>query len=252
MTEGDSLPVPESQSTSNESSTNPSRAHSVRTGKSGLKPAHKVKFSVAGGDEDDEEHREEQTHTPTEERPTRRKRDIPEIRVPSEEDVANHLLAPADWTGRTSAAAAHAQDRASRLANRLSNPTPSSKTQNQNPNHNLGPGSRPSSIASASALVPPPPPPPQQQRGYASPNSSPPTKPLRDWLVNIEDIPLETLDKDRDRRPYALHDDTTDDDSDEENPKPLKRENENLEEARRLIRTLTSAHHPPRYQDSPV
>ncbi|EHY55136.1 pheromone-regulated protein prm10 [Exophiala dermatitidis] len=230
MTEGPSLPVPGSQSSSNESSANPSRAQSVRGGKSGTRPAHKVKFSVAAGEEEEEEREE------TSGQEAGRRRDIPQIRIPSSEDVADNLLAPADWTGRTSAAAAHAQDRASRLANRLSNTFPG-RTQ----------GSRPSSIASASSpLVPPP----SQQQAYASPNSSPPTKPLRDWLVNIDDIPLEPLDKDR--RQYTLHDDTTDDDeSDEENPKPLKRNNENLEEARRLIRTLTSAQQPTKWQDSP-
>ncbi|EXJ93469.1 hypothetical protein A1O1_01861 [Capronia coronata CBS 617.96] len=237
MTEGTSLPVPESQGSSNESSANPSRAHSVRGGKTGTKPAQKVKFSVEGGDGDDEDPKE--TQKPEE---PRRRRDIPQIRVPSSEDVADNLLAPADWTGRTSAAAAHAEDRARRLANRLSNPTPGNRT----PGNRTPVGSRPSSTASASApLVPPP----HQQLPYASPNSSPPTKPLRDWLVNIDDIPLQPLDKDK--RQYTLHDETTDDSEDEENQKPLKRDNENIEEARRLVRTLTTAHQPAKWQDQP-
>ncbi|EXJ91824.1 hypothetical protein A1O3_00374 [Capronia epimyces CBS 606.96] len=233
MTDRASQHLPGSQNSSNESSTNPSRAHSVRGGKSGTRPAHKVKFSVTGDDEEDDGFVE--VHSPE---AIETRRTIPEIRVPSSEDVADNLLAPADWTGRTSAAAAHAQDRASRLANRLSNPTPGNKTQG------LSAGPRPSSTGSAS-LVPPP----HQQQAYASPNSSPPTKPLRDWLVNVEDIPLEPLDKER--RHYQLHDETTDDDSDEEKGKPLQRDNENLEEARRLIRTLTSAHNHSRWQDQP-
>lgn len=47
---------------------------------------------------------------------------------------------------------------------------------------------------------------------------------------------------DREKRPYSFHDDTTDDDTEIDEPKPLKRENENFEEARRIYRTLTSGH----------
>jgi hypothetical protein len=52
------------------------------------------------------------------------RRSIPEIRlpVPESEDVADNpldTLAPREWAGRTNAAAAQAQSRASRLASRL-------------------------------------------------------------------------------------------------------------------------------------
>ncbi len=69
-------------------------------------------------------------------------------------------------------------------------------------------------------------------------------RPLRDWVGNIEDIPLTSLDKDK--RPYTLDDDTTDDDDDDdiERAKAKRRQSsdDNLEEARRLIRTLTNGH----------
>lgn len=54
---------------------------------------------------------------------------------------------------------------------------------------------------------------------------------------------------DREKRPYSFHDDTTDDDTDVDEPKPLNRENENFEEARRIYRTLTSGHHLSRMQE---
>lgn len=65
-------------------------------------------------------------------------------------------------------------------------------------------------------------------------------KPLSDWLVDVDDIPLTSLSKDK--RPYTIHDDTTDDDDDDddEKPKTLKRDDENIAEARRLLRTLTN------------
>lgn len=84
--------------------------------------------------------------------------------------------------------------------------------------------------------------------GLSSANSSPPQKPLNDWLVNVDDIPLAMLEKDK--RPYTIHDDTTDDESDVEQPKPLKRDEENLEEARRLVRTLTNGHNLSVMQDT--
>jgi hypothetical protein len=93
--------------------------------------------------------------------------------------------------------------------------------------------------------------------GYASPDSSPPTRPLRDWLVDIDDIPLTSLDKDK--RPYTLHDDTTDDDDDDEivekerlKATRRKSSDDNMEEARRLIKTLTNGHnHLSKWQEPP-
>lgn len=54
---------------------------------------------------------------------------------------------------------------------------------------------------------------------------------------------------DKEKRPYSFHDDTTDDDTDADEPKPLKRENENFEEARRIYRTLTSGGNLPRLHE---
>lgn len=54
---------------------------------------------------------------------------------------------------------------------------------------------------------------------------------------------------DREKRPYSFHDDTTDDDTEIDEPKPLKRENENFEEARRIYRTLTSGHNLSKLQE---
>lgn len=82
---------------------------------------------------------------------------------------------------------------------------------------------------------------------YASPDTSPKAKPLKDWIVNINDVPLASLDKEK--RHYSFHDDTTDDDTDVDEPKPLKRDNENFEEARRIFRTLTSGHGLSRLQE---
>ncbi|KAK5053932.1 hypothetical protein LTR84_001894 [Exophiala bonariae] len=183
----------------------------IRTGKGGPKQSQKVKFSVDGGEGSNEQY-------------DTRPRDtlghpIPEIRVPISEDVADHTLTPPDWEGRTNAAAAHALTRASRLANRLSTPgTTMVPSGSSTPIYN----------------------PHRGNADYASPDTSPKTKPLNDWPINIGDIPMTTLD--REKRPYSFHDDTTDDDTEVDEPKPLKRENENFEEARRIYRTLTSGH----------
>jgi len=109
--------VPETPSESQQAgiTLNPmtSGLRSLRSGKNGPKHSHKVKFSMADG---------EGTHD--EQRQTRSRdavgNQIPEIKGPASEDVADHTLTPPDWEGRTHAAAAHALSRASRLANRLS------------------------------------------------------------------------------------------------------------------------------------
>lgn len=89
--------------------------------------------------------------------------------------------------------------------------------------------------------------------GYTSPDQSPPTRPLRDWLVNVDDIPLAPIDKDKDKRPYTLHDETSDDDdeADVKHTKALKRDGDHFEEARRLIRTLTNGHHISNWHEPP-
>lgn len=109
---------PESQSTSNSSSGQPSRQQSVRGSRSIPKSAHKVKFSV--------EQDQEGEDGPDQVFPNQ---NLPEIRLQNSEDVTDHTQAPFDWAGRTNAAAAYAQGRASRLANKLSNSTGASRAQ---------------------------------------------------------------------------------------------------------------------------
>ncbi|KAI1621903.1 hypothetical protein EDD37DRAFT_611405 [Exophiala viscosa] len=200
----------ESESSSNSASGIPSRNHSFRGAKGGPKSSRKVNFNT--GDQQGEETLRATVQGSS------RWGNIPEIRIP-EADVADNTITPPDYLGRANAAAAEAQSRASKLANRLSN------------SHA---GLRVNSGTNTPNIL-------ANQSGYASPDTSPPTRPLRDWLVNVDDIPLTTLDKDK--RPYTIHDETTDDDeSDIERPKErLKRQDdENKEEARRLLRTLTS------------
>lgn len=110
MAQEPSQPTPESPWSSNNTSSNPSRSHSLRGGRNGHKSSQKVKFSVTGHGGDAEE--------PGTTDNTRS--NIPEIRIPDSEDVADNTLTPPEWVGRTNAAAAEAQGRASRLANRLS------------------------------------------------------------------------------------------------------------------------------------
>ncbi len=116
MAEGD---VPHqtqsSEDTSNNSSSNPSRRHSLRYTRHPNRQHQKVKFSDIAAEEG-----EDSFEGPVVEQ--FQGRSIPEIRIPPSEDVADNPLAPPDWTGRTNAAAVQAQSRASRLANRLSNP----------------------------------------------------------------------------------------------------------------------------------
>ncbi|KIW29908.1 uncharacterized protein PV07_05693 [Cladophialophora immunda] len=203
---------PTSENASNDSDANPTRRHSLRGLRHGHRQHQKVKFSDVADDVRDALV-EAGTHGT-----------VPAIRLPDSEDVADHGLPAADWAGITNAAAAQAQDRASRLANRLSH------SQAQPRPH--------SGILISQSTTP---------QTLASPNSSPPSKPLSDWPVNDDDIPLEPLEKDK--RPYTLHDATSDDDTDSEDPKALHRDNENVEEARRLIRTLTSGHNATAWQD---
>ncbi|KIV86191.1 hypothetical protein PV11_01821 [Exophiala sideris] len=210
---------PESESSSNNTSGIPSRNHSFRGAKGGPKPSRKVNFNT------DDQHGEGGSKATVQ--GSSRWGNIPEIRIP-EADVADNTITPPDYLGRANAAAAEAQSRASKLANRLSN------------SHT---GARANSGFNTPNIL-------ANQSGYASPETSPPTRPLRDWLVNVDDIPLTTLDKDK--RPYTIHDETTDDDeSDNERPKErLKRQDdENTEEARRLLRTLTNGRGVSQWQD---
>ncbi|KIW99141.1 uncharacterized protein Z519_00804 [Cladophialophora bantiana CBS 173.52] len=207
------IPLPTSEKTSNDSDTNPIRRHSIRGFRHGNRHHQKVKFSDIA-DDAGESIVEASTLG-----------DVPKMRLSDSEDVADHGLPASDWAGITHAAAAQAQDRASRLANRL--------------NHSRAQSKQHQGILISQSSTP---------QASASPSSSPPTKPLIDWLVNDDDIALEPLEKDK--RPYTLHDETSDDDTDSD-PKALHRDNENVEEARRLIRTLTSAQNATTWQEEP-
>lgn len=105
--------LPESRDASINPNAPTSGRPGLRSGKSGLKQSHKVKFSVADGDGTQDVQNTTQPRDAL-------GNQIPEIREPVSEDVADHTLTPPDWEGRTHAAAAHALTRASRLANRLS------------------------------------------------------------------------------------------------------------------------------------
>ncbi|KIV88524.1 hypothetical protein, variant 1 [Exophiala mesophila] len=200
----------ESEHASNESSQQSSRQQSRRPDRQTQRPPHKVTFSIA------DDQAESNPHRPVDSSHTHPESTVPEIHF-STPDVVTDIPSSSSWTGRTHAAAAYAQSRASRLADKLS----SGERRNKTPS------------GSNTPLMAPP-------QVYTPPNLSPPQRPLDDWLVNVGDVPLESLD--RDKRPYTIHDDTTDDESDVEKPEPLKRDDENLEEARRLIRTLTKGH----------
>ncbi|OAP62002.1 hypothetical protein AYL99_04205 [Fonsecaea erecta] len=213
MAERDIQP-PTSEKASNDSDANPARRHSLRGLRHGNRHHQKVKFSDTA-DSVEDSHLEAGAHGT-----------VPTIRLSDSEDVADHGLPASDWAGITNAAAAQAQDRASRLANRLN------LSQTQPRPH--------SGILISQSTTP---------QTLVSPNSSPPTKPLSDWPGNDDEIPLEPLEKDK--RLYALHDVTSDDETDSEHPKALHRENENIEEARRLVRTLTSGQNATVWQEEP-
>ena len=176
-----------------------------RGSKHGQRPHQKVKFSNLSEEEQDILHESADGG-------------IPEIRLSETHDVADHSLAPSSWAGITDAAAAQAQDRASRLHSKLSD------FKSRHPQPSTGPISQ--------SLTP---------QDYASPESSPPTKPIREWPGKLEDIALMPLDKDK--RSYMVQVDTTDDDdSDAEKTKVLQHDSENIQEARTLLRTMTGRH----------
>ena len=109
----------DSQENSQPSGTNHSRPVSIGGIKHTQKPPSKVKFTMSEEDEDEENASPTSTiPAPTDPRP------VPDIRLPASGDLADLTLTPSAnaWTGRTNAAAVTAQSRASRLANRLSNP----------------------------------------------------------------------------------------------------------------------------------
>ncbi|KPI44624.1 uncharacterized protein AB675_8375 [Cyphellophora attinorum] len=78
----------------------------------------------------------------------------------------------------------------------------------------------------------------RSKKSVAEPDS-PPLRPLNDYPIRLNDLPLSSFDKPE--RPYDLDEDT--DDSDGEDLKPLERQQnaEYMEEATRLVRTMTRA-----------
>ena len=109
----------DSQDNSQPSSANHSRPVSIGGIKHTQKPPSKVKFTMS--EEDDDEDAVNSKSIPP---ALRNPWPVPDIRLPPSEDVADLTLTPSAnaWTGRKDAAAATAQSRASRLADRLSNP----------------------------------------------------------------------------------------------------------------------------------
>ena len=80
-----------------------------------------------------------------------------------------------------------------------------------------------------------------RQMPQSTADASPPTKPVSDWLIKLEGIPLESQIKDK--RPYTIHEDTTNDDGGgEQAARTPKGDSDNVEQARKLMKTMTSLH----------
>ncbi|KIW62957.1 hypothetical protein, variant [Phialophora macrospora] len=200
--------TPSSDNTSDASTPVKGTPQNPRNSRNEQRQRGKVKFSNVADEEEQDGLRETSAETG-------RRANIPEIRLSESEDVADLSLTASSWAGITDAAAAEALNRASRLHNRLSD---SLIHQKQHFGSKI-----PQSITPQTLM---------------SPNSSPPTRPVSDWPVKEEEIPLEPLGKDR--RPYTvLEDSTDDDDSDGEEAKSLKPGSENYQEAKQLIRSIT-------------
>ena len=215
------------EETSTESSANPSRPGSVGGERSRNRNRQaRVKFSVGEGDNDEGE----RVHPDAAiggTQPTQLMKPIPHQRAlqladtDASADVTEVSLNEPEWMGRTRLAAETAQQKASRLANRLSRSAPGSRRN------------------SAEDVVRP------HQHGLLSPQTTPPQYP-----VGMEDIPLmdmsklSRLERESTRRPYSLYDDSTDSDSDapELPVKPRKKDvspNRRTAEAHRLVKSMT-------------
>ncbi len=204
--------TPASEDTSNASTPSTSGRRNLLGLRHGPRQDSKVKFSsLSAADDDDDDDAQGQLS-----QPKRRRSDVPEIRLSRSEDVADHSLRDFRWGGNADAAAAQAQVRASRLHNRLSQTAP---------RHHVG--------AKAPQSMTP--------QAFISPNSSPPTRPVSDWPVKLEDVPLQPIEKDK--RPYTIHEDSTDEDeSDVESLKARRPASDNYHEAKQLLRTMTGGH----------
>ena len=111
----------ESEHTSNESSQQSSRQQSRRPDRQTQRPPHKVTFSIA------DDQAESNPHRPVDPSHTHAESTVPEIHF-STPDVVTDTPSSSSWTGRTHAAAAYAQSRASRLADALSSGERRNKT----------------------------------------------------------------------------------------------------------------------------
>ena len=252
MTPEDSPGPASSGENSHNTSANASRPGSVVGGiRHTPRPRQNVKFSMA---EDDDEYPAEAADPSALEAGLSRPIQVPEG------DLGSGSLTP-DWSSRTHAAAEGAHHKAARLASKLSS-APGSRRTSGVPSGATSP--QQGKQHTPEVLSPVPEIPAQfrsnrsristflhQKASSRSPKrrkranvissgyESPPLRPLRD--VNLNDIPLSTLEKPR--RPYDVED-TTDDDTDaEEEAKPLERNSanaqQNIQEAKRLIRSLT-------------
>jgi uncharacterized membrane protein YjjP (DUF1212 family) len=228
--------VPEhqpSEDMSTESSANPSKPGSVGGDDLRAKNRHpRVKFSVGSEDEDDTEQVQEETTSsppqPVQWKPIPYQRALPLLDTDASADVTEASLQHGR-TGRTRLAAETAQQKATRLANRLSRSAP---------------GSTRTSLEDD--MKP-------QQLELLSLDSTPPQYP-----IGMEDIPLldmsklSKLERGSTRRAYSIYEDSTDTDSDAQevpvkpqakvavpNPSQVEDPNPPKAEANRLVKSWT-------------
>jgi uncharacterized membrane protein YjjP (DUF1212 family) len=213
---------------SNQSSANPSRPGSVTGEHSNHKhKLSRVKFSVGAEDDDEFDLAQQEAALSLPQsiqlrKPLPHQRAIPLIDTDASADVTDASLKAPDWVGRTRLAAETAQQKASRLANRLSRSAPGSRRNSVEPTY------RP------------------QQDDLFSLATTPLQYPVA--MVGLQDIPLMDLNKlnrlerDDTRRPYSLYEDTTETDSDTPDAELLRKKTSPrrpAEEAHRLVKSMT-------------
>lgn len=219
-----------SEEASNQSSANPSRPGSIGGDKSKNKHKHaRVKFSV-GADVDDEVESAQQEAADKLSQPVQlrkrlpHQRALPLIDTDASADVADVSLKEPGWMSKKRLAAETAQQKASRLANRLSRSAPGSRRTSIEPVH------RP------------------QQDDPLSLATTPLQYPVD--MVGLQDIPLmdlsklNKLERESTRRPYSLYEDTTETDSDTPDlpVRPLAKKHSPsrpTSEAHRLVKSMT-------------